>query len=255
MIDAALLLTGAVVFLTHGLEAVTGFGCTVLAMPFVAMLLGLDRAKFILAILAWVLALYFAATKFRKIVWKEFLVIVGFAGAGMPLGMWAFEKLDRTALTKALGVFIVVSAAIQLWKRIVSPLLARRRSASGRGAGPGLPRPVYWLLLFAGGIVHGAFATGGPLVVLYAAKALPDKGSFRATLTLLWASLNTILIFQFAAAGRFTAGAWRELGFMAPFLIAGIVAGEIAHRRVDADLFSKIVFSMLFATGVVMVLA
>lgn len=251
----ALILTGLVVFVTHGLEAITGFGCTVLAMPFAAMLLGLDKAKFLLAILAWALALYFAVTKCKAIVWKQYLIIVGFVALGMPLGMWAFARLDRVALAKALGAFIVLSAGLQLWKRIASPLLARRRAAAGRSsaAGAGLPMPVYWLLLFVGGIVHGAFATGGPLVVLYASKALPDKGNFRATLTLLWASLNTVLIVQFAAGGRFTGEAWRDLGFMAPFLIAGIVAGEIAHRKVDADLFSKIVFSMLFVTGVVMV--
>ncbi len=35
-----LVLSGLVVFVTHALEAVTGFGCSVLAMPFVSALLG-----------------------------------------------------------------------------------------------------------------------------------------------------------------------------------------------------------------------
>ena len=83
----SLLITGIVVFFTHGLEAITGFGCTVLAMPFVTMLLGIDQAKFLLAVLAWVLALYFVVTKFKKIVWKQYLIIVGFVGLGMPIGM------------------------------------------------------------------------------------------------------------------------------------------------------------------------
>ena len=252
--NPTILAAGVVVFVTHGLEAVTGFGCTVLAMPFVTLLLGIDRAKFILAVLAWVLALYFVVTKFKLIVWKQFLVIAGFAGAGMPLGMWAFGVLDRRVLSKALGVFIVLSAGIQLWKRVFRPFLARR-SPGPAAEGPGLPRPAYWALLFAGGVVHGAFATGGPLIVLYAARALPDKGQFRSTLTLLWAALNTALIVRFAAEGRFDAEAWSVFGLMAPFLAAGIVAGELIHRRVDSDLFAKIVFAMLFATGVVMVFA
>lgn len=250
--SAALFATGIVVLLTHGLEAITGFGCTVLAMPFVALLLGLERAKFILAVLAWALALYFVVTKFRKIVWKQFGIIVLFVGAGMPIGMWAFSYLDRKILGKALGVFIVLSAGIQLWNRILRPLVVRRMGTAFPEP-KGLPIPAYWLLLFIGGIVHGAFATGGPLVVLYAARALPDKGNFRATLTLLWASLNSVLIVQYAFSGAFTAEAGIAFAALAPFLLGGIAAGEVVHRRVDSDFFSKIVFSMLFITGAVMV--
>lgn len=266
--SAILVATGIVVFITHGLEAITGFGCTVLAMPFVTMLLGIEEAKFLLAVLAWVLALYFVVTKFRFIVWDQFLLIIAFVGAGMPFGMWAFASLDRRVLGKALGVFILLSAGLQLWKRIFRPiflgLVSRSVPPTGRSVpearsvppeGRPLPAPVYWALLFVGGIVHGAFATGGPLVVLYASRALPNKGNFRSTLTLLWAVLNTALIVQFALGGKFTGEAWGTLGLMAPFLVGGIVAGEVAHHRVDSDFFAKIVFAMLFVTGVIMVVA
>ena len=239
------LLAGFVVFITHGLEAITGFGCTVMAMPFVSLLVGLPKAKFLLAILAWVLALYFVVTKFKKIVWKEFGIILAFVGLGMPLGMSAFVLLDKVVLTKVLAVFILLTSGFQLWKRLIQKPAADAKS---------LPKPVYWALLFVGGIVHGAFATGGPLVVLYASKALPDKGNFRSTLTLLWATLNSVLMVQFATQGLFTAESMGELGLMAPFLIAGIIAGEIAHHRVDADVFAKIVFAMLFVTGTIMVI-
>ena len=239
------LVTGFVVFVTHGLEAITGFGCTVLAMPFVSLLLGLDKAKFLLAVLAWVLALYFVITAFRKIVWKEYAIILFFVGLGLPLGMWAYQVLDKVLLTKALAVFILFSAGYQLWKRFLP---------SRESTGKGLPTPFYWVLLFLGGIVHGAFATGGPLVVLYASRTLPDKGNFRSTLVLLWVTLNSVLMTQFYLQGLFTTESLGELGLLSPFLIAGIIAGEFAHRRVDSDVFAKIVFAMLFVTGIVMLL-
>lgn len=241
-----LVATGLVVFLSHGLEAVTGFGCTVLALPFVTLLLGIDRAKFILAILAWVLAVYIAASKWRRIVWKQYAIILLFVGAGMPIGMYAFTTLPRALLVKLLGVFIVLSSSIQL-RRLFFP----RPSIEGDKRAKAIGR-LYYVLLFLGGIVHGAFASGGPLVVLYASRALPDKGNFRATLTLLWATLNTALIVSFASSGQFTGEAWGLLAWMAPFLVAGIVAGELVHNRVDGSLFSRIVFSTLFATGWIM---
>ncbi len=249
-----LILTGLVVLVTHGLEAVTGFGCTVLALPFVTLLLGIVEAKFLLAILAWALALYFAVSKFRRIVWKQYAIILLFVGAGMPIGMYAFATLPRSLLIRLLGAFITLSSALQLWKLVASPLLARRSGTGSPGASAPAspPRWFHFALLFLGGIVHGAFASGGPLVVLYASKALPEKGNFRATLTLLWASLNIVLILGFARSGLFTSERWVLLAELTPFLLVGIVAGELIHNRVRGELFAIIVFSTLFLTGIFM---
>jgi uncharacterized protein len=250
----SILIAGFAVFLTHGLEAITGFGCTVLALPFVTLLLGIVEAKFLLAILAWALAVYIAASKFRRIAWRQYAIILLFVGAGMPIGMYAFATLPRALLIKLLGGFILLSSALQLWKLVAAPALARRRGRGGEAPmDGGRPRPLHFFLLFLGGIVHGAFASGGPLVVLYAARALPEKGNFRATLTLLWATLNTVLIIGFASSGMFTVERWTLLAEMTPFLVAGIVAGELIHNRVRGEVFSTIVFSTLFLTGIFMI--
>lgn len=237
----AFILTGVVVLITHALEAVTGFGCTVLALPFATWLLGIDRAKILLMVLAWILALYFAVIKYQKINFRQFGVIILFAGLGLPLGIAAFDYLPKQVLIRSLGVFIVVSASIQLYKLIFPAK-----------EGKGLPPAVYYALLFAGGIIHGAFASGGPLVVLYASKVLKDKGEFRATLCLLWASLNTILIAQALYAGNIKLGHYQDLGYMLPVLGAGIVIGEIIHNRVNAELFKRAVFSILLVVGIIM---
>ena len=103
-----------------------------------------------------------------------------------------------------------------------------------------------------GGIVHGAFASGGPFVVLYAVKKLEDKGEFRATLCLLWASLNTVLMIDFYQDGIFTTEIMTELGILMPFLVAGIISGELIHNKVDPEIFKKIVFTVLLITGIIM---
>ncbi|MDD4301702.1 MAG: hypothetical protein PHS03_04415 [Sphaerochaeta sp.] len=97
-------------------------------------------------------------------------------------------------------------------------------------------------------------SSGGPLVVLYATRALPDKGKFRATLCLLWTTLNTIIIAGYLIEGSLTLPVAKTTAMLVPFVVAGIIAGEHIHDKVDARHFSIIVFSMLFATGIVMVL-
>ncbi len=264
----ALLLTGLVVFVTHALEAVTGFGCTVLALPFVTALLGVKTGVPILASIAWILALYIVVTKFRRIDFKQFGIIVFFVALGMPAGMYAFRALEPALLKKALAAFIVASAAWQLWRRLRRPAWAARRPVTAAGAdsaacpaAPRSPLPAsfagrlpYFILLIAGGVVHGAFASGGPLVVLYASKALPDKGAFRATLCLLWTTLNTVLLVGYAFSGNFSAPVLGGVGAMLPFLAAGIVVGEKLHDRADEELFGKVVFSVLLATGIFMLI-
>jgi uncharacterized protein len=220
---------------------VTGFGCTVLALPFVTALLGLKNGVLVLAALAWLLALYFVITKFGLINFREYGVIVLFAGLGLPFGMYVFAALPAPLLKKALAVFIVLVSAWQLIRLIRGTLRESR-----------IPKPVLYFFLFLGGVFHGAFASGGPLIVLYASRVLSDKGSFRATLCLLWTSLNTILLAGFWLSGAFNAERLAQIGALLPFLGLGILAGEFIHQRVDAPVFSRVVFGALLATGLVM---
>lgn len=238
-----LLLVGLVVLVTYTLEAVTGFGCTVMAFPFVILLMNdLEEAKIILSVLTWLLSVYFVITKHKDINWKQFGIILLFAGIGLPAGMVLFKHFDAVVLTKALGVFIVLSAAIQLYKCF-------RQSDTLR-----LPSFMGYFFLLCGGIVHGAFAVGGPLIVLYSARNIPDKGQFRATMCLLWTTLNTILMIQFFLEKKFTLGIGCDLLFLFPFLIAGIAAGEFIHNRVSGILFKKITFASLLLVGATMVM-
>jgi len=264
-----LLLVGLVVFVSHTIEAVTGFGCTVLAFPFVIFLMDdLEQAKIILSILAWILAAYFVVTKFKCIHWKQFAIIILLAGLGMPIGMLIFKSFNAEVLKKTLGIFIVISAAIQLYKsfvrinagkttRVTANALAwvatRKITRTTARIAHYITRFLGYISLFAGGIVHGAFAVGGPLVVLYSARKIPEKGQFRATMCLLWTTLNTILMLQFTFERKLNLEIGRNLLILIPFLIAGIFAGEAIHNKVNETLFKKIVFASLLLVGVVMV--
>jgi len=241
-----ILLSGLVVFITHPLEAVTGFGCSVLAMPFVTALLGLRMGVMVITVLAWILALYFAVVKFKDIDWKQYGIITGFMLLGLPIGMYLFRRVDSSSLKLVLAIFILAVSAYQLYrlgmnKEAKAPLKARSA----------LP---YYLLLIAGGIIHGIFSSGGPLVVLYASRQLQQKGKFRATLCLLWTTLNTIIIATYLIEGSFTAPIAKTTGLLIPFVLVGIVAGEKIHDKVNERMFSLIVFGMLFLTAIFMLI-
>jgi len=241
---SVILASGVVVLITHALEAVTGFGCAVLAMPFVSALLGVKTAVKVITILAWLLALYLAVRNYRRIDFKQYAIITGCMLAGLPVGMYLFRSQDTSVLSSILAVFIVLVSVSQLYR-----LLHKGEQAELPQGGRAL---FYYLLLVLGGIVHGMFSSGGPLVVLYATRALPDKGSFRATLCLLWTTLNTIIIATYLTEGSLDQGTVNTTALLIPFVAAGVIIGERVHDKVDERKFSLIVFSMLLLTGIFM---
>ena len=241
-----LLVSGLVFFFTHSLVAITGFGSAIMAMPFIIAMLGMRQGVIMITILAWVLALYIAISKKQDINFRQFSIIIGLMIPGLPLGMFFFRTFDVLQLKSILAIFIMVISTWQLFRRLVLKK-TNTQIPSGLGIFP------YYLALLAGGVVQGMLSIGGPLVVLYASRVMPDKGQFRATLCLLWSILNTVLIAVFFIEGSISSEIAVNTGIMLPFVIAGMVVGEKIHNKLDERFFSVIVFSMLLLTGLFMV--
>jgi len=244
----SVVLAGLIIIITHALETVTGFGCTVIAMPFMIQLFGLHTAKIILSTLALLLAIYIVVTKYKKINFREFGIIILFTSLGMPLGLYFFKAFDPFWLKNCLAIFILISSVIQLkmvfFTKTKIEIPEKRKILDF----------FYFLLLICGGIIHGAFASGGPLIVLYAARKLNDKGEFRATLCLIWTTLNSILLITYIRGKELTQTTSYHILYLVPFLVAGIILGELVHNKVNTLTFKKIVFSVLFLVGVIMLI-
>ena len=235
----AVIVTGA-----HLLEGITGFGSAVIALPFLAMLLGLKAAVPLLCLLGWPMALYLTLRSYRSIRWREFLFIALYAGIGIPGGIVLFDRMAPAALTLLLGGVMIGVGAHGFRSVSVAPAAppAARRSLPMR------------LLLVAGGVIHGAFGTGGPFVVIYASQALPEKSLFRVTLSMLWLTLNSFRIGDWLVRDRslLTPEVWRLVLISLPFMAIGLLTGDRLHRRVDERRFRRIVYATLAAAGVVM---
>ena len=144
-----------VIFITHFLGSVTGNGCTVLALPFAIMLTGIKIAKPVLTICGLLLCLYVVLVSYKDIVWKQYFRIMIFAGIGLPIGMWIFNKFPENVLKSILGIFIIVisiKGLINCYKtnKVTKPI----------------NNSVLNFIVFIGGCVQGAFTSGGPLVII-----------------------------------------------------------------------------------------
>jgi len=241
-----LLLAGAVVFASFTVEGVTGFGSTVIALPFVSMLLGLKMSIPYLCTLSMLLSVHIVLRSRKSVVWREYRFIALHVALGLPVGIFLFNRLSAPVLEVLLScVMITVGASgfLRTWRN-------GREQPAPAGQGRGI---LMRLLLFFGGIVHGAFGTGGPFIVIYASRALPEKGLFRVTLTLLWLTMNLVRIAEWTLRGTVW-NARMGQGFLValPFVFAGIFLGDFLHRKVDERLFRLCVYGLLCLAGTVM---
>ncbi|MBD3291451.1 MAG: TSUP family transporter [Armatimonadia bacterium] len=234
-----------VVFLTNFQGSITGFGATVLALPFVALLIGLDAAVPVLVIQAWLLAVFIVIEARRHIDWAAFGKLLAFVVIGLPIGIVMSAHLPEGPLKLVLGAFTGIVS--------VHGLVHPEPPSAEDGGLEGWKGRGITALLPIGGAIHGAFGSGGPLLVVYCARALPDKSLFRVTMSLLWLTLNTILIGQWATSGRLTAEVLKLAGWCAPFMVAGLILGTIAHYRVDEAIFRRILYAvLLIASGMLL---
>ncbi len=238
-----------VIFLTHFQSCITGFGATVLAMPFVAMLIGIETAVPVLLVQGGLLSLLVVIESWRKIVWREFLIVIVLMGLGIAPGIWMFANLRKDILMLILAGFAVVVGVEGLIRYGLAPAAAA--NAAPKQATP-RARMLSAFLLPLAGAIHGAFGTGGPLLVIYATRAIPDKSLFRVTLCLVWTTLNTVLVAQKAGSGAMPGRVLLLTLIAIPVSVFGFWAGNRVHHRVNDLAFRRIVFGVLTAVGLFM---
>jgi len=239
------LLVGLVVFITHYQEGITGFGCTVLAVPFVTMLVGLDMAVPMLVIIGTLIAIGIVLMDRRGVAWGEYGIIVVLMMIGVPIGLKASSLLPETTLRWVLAGFMVVVGIHGIIKQGLKYSAPEKMSRTKRA--------LLSLFVPIGGVMQGAFGSGGPLLVIYATRAMPNKSVFRGTLCIVWITLNSIIIGTWVKNGVITGEILRLTAIALPFMLAGMFLGNRAHYRVNEVAFRRIVYGVLILSGIVLI--
>ena len=233
-----------VVVFAKTVETVTGFGGSVFVIALGSMLFPIKEIIVAVVLIALLQSLWMVGRNYRNIRWRILLTrILPLTGIGLPIGRWIFSHYEASQLKIVLGVFVVFISVMELIN------LYRNR-----GQVRPLPWPLAIAFLFAGGVVHGMFGTGGPLIVYYACRQLPDKDGFRATIPTLWVILNGALMASYGFSGAITTENLGLAGMLVPAVALGILAGEIIHTRVNEFVFKIVVQVVLLLTGIIFLL-
>jgi hypothetical protein len=223
---------------------VLGFGTTVLAVTFGAHLLEMDVVLPVVAPLNVGLALYIAIRHRRATSWRLLLRrVLPLSLLGIPIGLALFNMRQLAALRLAFGAFVVLLAAVQLRDELGPKRTTATLELSGSAKG---------VLLIVSGIVHGLWATPGPLLVYVVGTELDDKAAIRSTLASLFVVLTSALLVDYLLVGLVTPRVIELTLWALIPMLGGIVLGEWAFRHVGERTFRLGVWALLLVGGAIL---
>jgi len=231
-----------VLIFAHTVETVLGFGATIIALALGIFIFPLETILPVLVILGFLQSLWLVVRWFKYIRWPVLLLnILPAAIIGMAIGI-SYRTLvgNYTQLLILLGVFVMAVSVMEI------VLIYKTRSAGGS-----LPWYLGWPILIVGGIFHGIYASGSPLIIYYSSRQLKEPAEFRATISMLWLILAVILVVNLYSIGQINVNTLATTGIVLPGLILGIVFGSRMTFR--TLVFKVLIYTLLFVAGLLLV--
>jgi uncharacterized membrane protein YfcA len=243
-IDLTFLALALIVVAAFAVETVTGFGPMIIGLGLGTFFYPLSALLPILVLLDTLVCGYLAL-RHRGTIDVRWLVgrLLPLMTAGVAFGLFIALHAPETLLQRLLGMVVLIIAVVELVVLVRTPRARPPLSASFRVIG-----------LLGAGVMHGIFATGGPLLVYVLSRSELGKSAFRSTLMMVWVLLDLLLLTTYAAAGRIERATLVASVLLLPALMVAVAVGESVHRRLDERRFRIVVMSLLLIVGVTLLI-
>jgi hypothetical protein len=221
-----------------------GFGSTILALSLGVHLYPIDVLLPVLVPLDLLVNLYIVTRHHRfiqnSLMFRKIMPAMGF---GLVLGIIIFHLIQGPVLKKTFGLLVILLSGRELL-RLLRHEIPRKLFSN-------IKSNIY---IAAAGLIHGIYATGGPLLIYALGKLNLTKSAFRSTLAAVWLIFSVILTVSYIASGTFTMSSLKYIAMLLPVIIIGIYLGERLHHHINEDTFKIFVFAVLLLAGVSIVL-
>lgn len=233
---------GVFILLSYTVEAITGFGSLVIALSLGALMLPINQMMPVVVPLNVLMTGYLVWRNRRHIYWPVLLkLILPLMLLGTLAGYGLRPWLGDSLLKLLFGALVLWFASRELWRMYRNIQVVPHTLMLSR------------VLTFGAGITHGLFASGGPLLVYSLGGIDLDKSRMRATLLVVWFTLNGCLSVLFLFDGTLIPSLSRTV-FYLPLLIVGVVLGEYLHHRLNEQRFRQLIYGLLVITGALLMI-
>jgi uncharacterized membrane protein YfcA len=244
-VTVALLATTALV--AAGVQAATGLGFALVLGPAVFALLEPEGAIVAITVLGLALngLVLFGERRRPHVVWDEIGPILAAAVPGAVCGVLVLKALPKSTLQVAVGVAVVLAAALREQ--------ARRRSVA---ATPGDPRARLALGFASGTLTTSAGVNGPPLALWLAHRGLRPadmRDSLSAAFLGLGAIAGLVLAPALAVSGADID--WAALAFALACVVAGHAVGRRAFAHIEGERYEPLLLVLVTVAGLASIVA
>jgi len=243
--DINLFWLAIIVLISYSIQAMSGFGSTILALTLGVHLYPMAELLPVLVALDLLVNLYIA-TRHHRHINRPLLYrsIVPCMGVGLLAGIGTFHFFQGAVLETIFG-FLVCGLASHELHRLFRNDRIRRTLSDLESAG----------YITAAGFIHGIYASGGPLLIYAVGRLDLPKSVFRSTLAAVWLLFSIILSVFYLYSGKLTGESLNRLLIFLPIICVGIISGEWLHRRINEFHFKIFIFAALLFAGLSIILA
>lgn len=228
-----------ILFLSTFIRSALGFGDALIAMPLLAMVVGLQVATPLTAMGATTIAIAILLRAWKKVDLKDAWRLILATLIGVPIGIFFLRTAPEVIVKSLLGVTI---AGFGLYNLII----------------PDLPelKNENWAYLTGviAGILGGAYNTNGPPVVVYGMLRRWDPEKFRATLQGTLFPTGLAILISHGLAGMWTSRVVNFYLFSLPVILAGVLLGGLVNKLIPQGKFDQIVHGFLVLIGILLIL-
>ena len=233
-------LVGAVVIAAACfVQGLAGFGIGLVSLAFLPFLMSPQHAIVLITIYAAVFIVVIFIPLRRDFTLHGMLELVAGTILATPIGVWLLAGLPSDLLKRLIGLVLLLIVALE-WLG----LYPQRLRGRGWGFGAGL----------AAGVLGGAIGTPGPPVILYAAGQDWSPRTVKANIQAFLIVNQAVILVGYWWAGLLDREVWRLTWLFAAPAVVGLVGGVLLFNRLDAVRFRRVVFAVLFLSGLVLLI-
>jgi uncharacterized membrane protein YfcA len=213
-----------------------GFGSAVIAVAFIALILGVKTAVPFVAPYALLIAVFLLWHSRDHLEWSYFAYPAVGTIFGVPMGVWALKGLSPQVMKSILGAFILAFVAWSiLWRRAHLAIIRVR----------------FWGFIsgFMGGVFGGAIAVPGPPVVMFVSLSTWSKDAIRGVIQAYLIFTYVLTLALFGGTGMMHRETLLLNLLHLPSVILGMVAGQAVFHRIPQRWFIRVVLAVLAIVG------
>ncbi len=236
---SSILLIGMIVFAATFVRSSLGFGDALIAMPLLVFTIGIPIATPLVAFISATLAFSMMIGRQHYVEWKAVPRLLGASAAGIPVGLLLLRGLAPEVVQAILGSVLVIFALYKLTNRQL----------------PQAQRPeLAYIFGFMSGMLGGAYNTGGPPVIIYAALRRWSPEQFRATLQYYFFPTSLFIIAGHGLGGLWTPTVFQLYALMLPIIGTAFFLGRRLGALLPRRQFELSVHLFLLAMGVMLII-